>query len=278
ILGIVAASLIFSSVGWCQLSGILSPKEKTPPATVEVEVKKSEGKQPTEVKVKVEGKEVETKTGDKKTGEATKVLVHPEDRFAPIDTKKLYQAGKEVGEKLDELADKSAYHLGDWVQATAFNGITWMKLVMTLVILLLVLVFERALSRLIQRRLRRIVTEGRAPTWPEVLLEALCKPLCLFIWVYGTYAALSPLLVHFEKPFGENVLRHVASRAADVGGILAVVWFIFRVVRLVDIELEKRAKSPQSRIEDLEASLIGKTLRWAIAIMGGVLIIQSSED
>jgi MscS family membrane protein len=274
ILAILGTSLTFSCDGWCQAQAILSPKEEKPAAAVEVEVKKSEGKQPAEVRVRVQGKEVEPKAADKKAQGPQKILPHPEERLAPIATEKIDKAGKEVGKKLDELAEKSSYRLGDWIEAKAFNGITWLKLIASLALFLLVLVFERGLSYLIKRRLRRIETEARAPTWPEVLLEALCKPLCLFIWVYGTYAAISPLFVHFEKPFGENVFRHLASKAADIGGLLAVIWFIYRVVRLVDIELRERAKSPESRIEELEASLVGKTLRWTIVFVGGVLILQ----
>jgi MscS family membrane protein len=137
-----------------------------------------------------------------------------------------------------------------------------------------VLIFERTVSRLIQRRLQKAQAEQRILTWPELILEALCKPLCLLLWVYGSYAALSPLFVHFEQPFGPNALKDLARKGADIGGLIAVAWFMFRFVRFVDLELEKRAKSPESRIEDLEASLVGKTLRWVIVIIGGILILQ----
>jgi MscS family membrane protein len=140
--------------------------------------------------------------------------------------------------------------------------------------LLTVLVLERTLNYLIKRRLRRIETEERAPTWIELLLRALCRPLCLVIWVYGSYFALSPLFVHFDVPFSANVLKSYSGKVADIGGLFVVAWFIFRVVRLVDLELETRAKSPESKIDYLQASLVGKTLRWVVVIVGSILIIQ----
>lgn len=274
IIAVIIWSFALSSPAWGQNLGVLSPKEKKPAATVKVEVKDAEGKKPAEVKVEVSGKEVETEAGKKKVETPPKLLPSSEDRIAPVATEKIDEAGKKVGEKIDEVAEKSSYVFGDWVRAKAFNGITWLKLLSTLFILLIVLVVERSLNYFIRRRLRRIEVEDREPTWSEVLLEALCKPLCLFIWIYGSYFALSPLFVHFEIPFGTNFLKNYARKGADIGGLFAVLWFIFRVIRLVDVELETRAKSPESRIEDLQASLVGKTLRWVVAIVGSIIIVQ----
>jgi MscS family membrane protein len=274
ILTIMAFSSIFCCLGWCQAPGILSAKEEKPAATVTVEVKGSEGKKPAEVKVEVGGKEVKSKIGDKKGEASSGTQPPPEENIAPVDTEKIEKAGKKVGEKLDEVAEKSSYVLGDWVTAKAFNGVTWLKLITTVLILLVVFVVERALNYLIERRLRRIEGEERAPTWFEVLLEALCKPLCLFIWVYGSYFALSPLFVHFDIPFGTNVLKSYAGKVADIGGLVVVVWFIFRVIRLVDLQLDKRAKSPESKMDDLQVNLVGKTLRWIVVIFGSIVIVQ----
>ncbi len=274
ILIVVACSLFFCCLGWCQALGIAAPKEEKPAATVKVEVKEAEGKKPAEVKVEVGGKEVQTKVGDKKGESSSGIPAHPEEKIAPVDTEKIEKAGKKVGEKIDEVTEKSSHFLGDWITAKAFNGITWLKLLATVVILLSVFVVERVFNYLIKRRLRRIEAEEKALTWFGVLLEALCKPLCLFIWVYGSYFALSPLFVHFEIPFGTNVLKSYAGKVADIGGLVAVVWFIFRVIRLVDLELDKRSKSPESRMDDLRVTLVGKTLRWIIVIVGATIIIQ----
>jgi MscS family membrane protein len=274
VLSLVALTAALCGEGWCQGAGILSQIREKPATSVKVEVKESEAKKPAEVKVEVNGKSTAVHSGAKETVGTSKPSPHPEQRFAPVDTKKIDQAGEQIGKKLDEIAEKSSYHLGDWVKTKAFNGITWLQLFACLAVLLLVLVVDRTLNRAMRRRLQRSQVEERPPTWPEVLLEAVCKPLCLFIWVYGTYAALSPILPHLEGSFGAEGLLHFARRAADIGGILAVVWFIYRTVRLVDVELEQRAKSPESRIADLEASLIGKTLRWVILIGGAVLILQ----
>ena len=273
-MGIVAFLAICYCPGWCQSLGILSPKEETPSPKVTVEVKDAEGKKPTDVKVEVGGKEVEIKSGGKNGETSSGTSSQSEEKIAPVDTEAIDKAGKKIGEKVDEVIEKSSHILGAWVTARAFNGISWLKLINTVFMLLMVLVVERIIHHLIMRRLRQRGDEDRAPTWFEVLLDALCTPLCLFIWVYGTYFAFSPLFVHFEEPFGTNVLRGYAAKAADIGGLVALVWFVFRVIRLVDLELATRAQSPNSKIDDLQVSLIGKTLRWIIVISGSIVIVQ----
>ncbi|MDQ7785206.1 MAG: mechanosensitive ion channel family protein [Desulfomonilaceae bacterium] len=271
---VVIFSLFFCCLGWCQTPEMSSRQEDKPASTVKVEVKEAEGKKPAEVKVEVGGKEVETKTGDATGKSSPTLLPSPEEKIAPVDTEKIEEAGKRVGEKLDQVVEKSSHVLGDWVTAKAFSGVSWLKLVATVLVFLVIVVTERTVNHLIRRRLQRIESEQRAPTWFEVLLDALRRPLSLFIWVYGFYFAISPLFIHFDLPFATNVLRDSAGTVADVGGLIAVVWLIFRVVRLVDLELKKRAKYPGSRIDDLQVSLVGKTLRWVILITGAIVIVQ----
>lgn len=237
-------------------------------------MKDSNGKKPAAVNVEVGGKRVETEA-EEKGGEArSTILPNPEERISPVDTEKIDQAGKKLSEKIDEVVEKTSHVFGNWVRAKAFNGITWLKLLLSALVLLMVLALERIVSFAMRRRLQRIQTEERSSTWFEVVLEALCAPLRLFIWIYGSYFALSPLFVHFQVPFGENALKDYSGKVADVGGLFAVAWFVFRVVRLVDLELETRARSGESRIDDLEASLVGKTLRWVVVVIGSILIVQ----
>ncbi len=250
--------------------------EDRPAATVRVEVRDTGEKETPAVKVEIQGKEVERKEDDAKSHSSATKSSQTEERIAPVDTEKIDEAGKRLSKSIDELAEQTSHRLGAWVKKRAFNGITWFKLIIACCALVILFFVERSVRLLLKKRLERIDAEQRPPTWPEVLLAAIRKPLSLFIWVYSTYAILSPLLTHFEDPFqlGHNAAQAFAKKAADVGGILALVWFVYRVIRLVDLELGKRAKSPDSRLDDLEVALIGKTLRWVIVIFGAVLVIQ----
>ena len=62
----------------------------------------------------------------------------------------------------------------------------------------------------------------------------------------------------------------VAQKAADLGAAIALFWFIFKLVSVVDFHLKKWAASTDSSIDDILAPLFGKTLRVFIVIIGGI--------
>jgi len=97
----------------------------------------------------------------------------------------------------------------------------------------------------------------------------------MFIWAYGIYIVLTPLFVHFRKPDGTNLVHTVAQKAADLGVAIALVWFIFKLVSIVDFNLKKWAASTDSTIDDILAPIVGKTLRVFIVIIGGILVVQN---
>ena len=247
-----------------------------PSATVKIEIQEGAGKKP-EVKVNVEGGKVEvnsTKQKKEKEKEKEGGAKAPEEKIVPVETEKIDRAMENVSTRLEEGIEAASKRVASWVSATAVYEIPWVRLILSVVILFLVLLLQGILSRLMQRQRLKIRQEERSPTWPEVIIEAMYKPLCLFLWVYGVYAALALLFPYFQRPQGTNILKESAKHGADVGSLIALIWFVWRSIRLVDIELEKRAKSPESRVDDLEAALIGKTLRWVIIISGAVLVFQ----
>ena len=73
--------------------------------------------------------------------------------------------------------------------------------------------------------------------------------------------ALAPLLLHFQTEKATSMVHLVAQRAADIGGILALFWFLLNLVQLLDERLRHWAEASQSTIDDMLAPLVGKTLR-----------------
>jgi MscS family membrane protein len=127
----------------------------------------------------------------------------------------------------------------------------------------------------IERKKKSIEDEEEVKPIRHLVLESITKPLSLFIWVYGIYLVLTPLFLHFRKPDGTNLVHTVAREAADLGTAVALVWFIFKLVSIVDYKLKKWAASTDNAIDEVLAPLAGRTLRVFIVIIGGVLIIQN---
>ena len=193
----------------------------------------------------------------------------------PKQPTKVDLAGEKVGQQIDNFAQQASSRIGSWINAKVFAGITWLKLILSLFLLFVVLLIERIVRLTIDRKRRKAEEEKEVKKIKHLILEAVAKPLSMFIWVYGIYIVLTPLFVHFQTPDGTNLVHTVAQKAADLGAAVAIVWFIFKLVSIVDFHLKKWAASTDNTIDDVLAPLAGKTLRVFIVIIGGLLITQN---
>ena len=199
----------------------------------------------------------------------------PEKGRAITEKTRIDQTGENISAGIDRFTEKASSHMGSWINTRAFSGITWLKLSFCLFLVFVVVLVERVLRWAIRTRLRPIPPEEAVVPLRNLLLTASSKPLSLFVWVYGIYWALSPLFIHFQTPEGTNLVYLVARKAANVGGAFAILWFIYRLVDIVDVRLRRWAASSESTIDDVLAPLVGKTIRIFIVAIGGVIIIQN---
>jgi len=149
-----------------------------------------------------------------------------------------------LGHKITAFVDeKFTSYLGNWVNATASFGITWFTLIACALLIISVLVIERLLRALNRKLMQRISGEEEDVSLPELILAALARPISLFIWAYGLYAALTPLFQYFRRPDGTNLIQEVAHRITNVAGSALPFWFIFRFIGFLDDALRKKAES-----------------------------------
>jgi len=209
--------------------------------------------------------ENKTNTGSQSDAQAAEIPEAPD---------KIDQVGEKFGQKIDDITEQASSRIGSWINAKVFAGITWFKIILLLFLLFIVLFVERIVRLTIDRR-RKKAEEKDAIQVKHLILEAVAKPLSLFIWIYGGYIALTPLFVHFQRPDGTNLVHGVAQKTADLGAAVALFWFIFKLVSVLDFHLKNWAASTDSSIDNILAPLFGKTLRVFIAIIGGILVIQN---
>jgi MscS family membrane protein len=193
----------------------------------------------------------------------------------PNQHKKVDLAGEKVGQKIDDFTQQASSRIGGWINTKVFAGITWFKLIVSLLLLFVVLLIERMVRLIIERKRRKIEEEKEVKTIKHLVLQAVAQPLSMFIWVYGIYIVLTPLFLNFQEPDGTNLVHAFAQKTADLGAAVALFWFIFKLVSIVDFHLKKWAASTDSSIDDVLAPLAGKTLRVFIVIIGGILVIQN---
>lgn len=279
VLGAFAIGLIVPCGSSAQSTGkpVQERQETGPTATVKVQIER-EGEIPQDAKSRPDATvkvKVETEATRRPPEPPVKLLPSPEKQIAPIETDEIDKAGMQLGKKIEEIGNRASYRLGNWVNAKLFYGISWLKLAFFMLSLVTVVLAGRLLKVVMHWLLRRMFARGQNTTWRPVFVEALYDPLRLCIYVYGVYAALSLLFVHFEKPIGANSLHDLAEKAADMGGGIAVIWFCYRLVRIVDLHLNKKAASADGKADGLLNVIVGRTLRLAVAGIGGILILQN---
>ena len=194
---------------------------------------------------------------------------------SPQKIKAMDKAGENIGKGLDQLSDKASSKFGKWMDAEIFAGISWLKLLFCLFLIFLVVLIERSLRWVINSAIRKMPVDAETVSWRQSLLQALSKPLSLFIWSYGIYGALSPLYVHFLAADGSNLVHSVAQKAADIGGVVALFWFLLLLIGILDIYLKKWAAATESTIDDMLVPIVGKTIRLFIVVIGGIIVVQN---
>lgn len=192
-----------------------------------------------------------------------------------IEVKAVDKAGERIGKGIDKLSHSASSKIGKWVEIEVFSGITWLKLLFCFFLIFLVVTVERLLRWIINGAIRKMPPEVDVISWRQHFLQALSRPLSLFIWSYGIYGALSPLYNHFQTAGGDNIVHIVAQKAADVGGTIALFWFILSFVQILDVYLKKWAAATESTIDDMLVPIVAKTLRVFIIVIGGVIVIQN---
>lgn len=165
--------------------------------------------------------------------------------------------------------------LGNWVQVEFMPGFTWLDLLLSLAMLLGAAVVARVLGYPIQARLIRVDEEHKTRTWIDIGLEALSKPLSLFVWIWGIYFAVCPLLALVQQTSGSDLPWNLARRGAEVAGLGAIVWFIYRLATVSEAEMQKWAESTKSKTDDLLVRLVGRTFRIFVVVVAGVMILQN---
>jgi MscS family membrane protein len=196
------------------------------------------------------------------------------EQAIPIDSEKIDEAGKVLGKKIDAVTAGASVKFGRWINTRAFGEISWLKLAVCLGLILLVFAVERAVRSVISRRIEKAAQRSE-PLWGDLILRALLVPLTVFIQVYGIYWALSPIWVYFDGPGQATLIHRTAGKAADLGGTIALFWFIYRFIFSIDFKIRKWVGSADNGIHDMLVPLVSNTVRVFVLLVGGMLVVQN---
>jgi len=109
----------------------------------------------------------------------------------------------------------------------------------------------------------------------SALAKSLARPISLGMLAAGL--SLSRMFMTLSFSEGENPidLNPYWESACAVLSVLSVSWFIYRLVDVVELLLQKMTQRTQTALDDQLVPLVRKTLRVFIVILAGIFLAQN---
>jgi small-conductance mechanosensitive channel len=171
--------------------------------------------------------------------------------------------------------------LGGWVNRRAFDHVTWLQLMAAAVVLLATLVVSEFLHWRARRKIREEAGSAAADSpgqprelpWFVLAIREAHAPLRLLIWIWGLYLACRFLLLHM--PFDLAVVLSVLVWGRRLGLIVALFWFLYRMVNVLEAELRRWALAAKRRWAGILVAVIVRAFRLVVPLIGILILIPA---
>jgi MscS family membrane protein len=152
---------------------------------------------------------------------------------------------------------------------------TWLRLegpggwiVQVFLVVLGVAVLDFAQRRVVRRLHARLTATENL--WDDALLDALAPPLSLLIWVVGLAFAADIVAGVSRAPIFKAV-----PPVRDVAVIVAITWFLLRMVRRVQATWMRRHEARGEPVDRTSVDAIGRLVRVAVLITSALVAMQT---
>ncbi len=143
---------------------------------------------------------------------------------------------------------------------------SWMVQVFVVVFLALLLAF---MVKRFFKRLHRLF-QSTDNIWDDALIEALGRPLRMFIWLQGIAFAAHIVGRQTGAPLFDAV-----GPLRDIGVIVLLAWFLVRLVSRVEQNTLISAERRGRELDRTTLDAIGKLLRISVIITAALVILQT---
>jgi len=145
-----------------------------------------------------------------------------------------------------------------------------------LVVLLGTFVLGRIVTFLLNRQGRRLEEREHLEIL-RVLFHSAAKPVQMVFFAGGLYLAQTFLTldVYGDEPVALGPIRVFWIQAANAVGALAVAWFIFRLVDVLEHVLRRWTSKTDTTLDDQLVPLVRKSLRVFVVIISGLFVAKN---
>jgi MscS family membrane protein len=149
----------------------------------------------------------------------------------------------------------------------AFDGAYgWLTEVGALI--LLVVVFNFFVKVLLKKLHQRL--NARHSVWTDSFVRALYKPLSYFIWFF---AILRLIEVFFERAFESKIFSDI-NFISLVGGVVAVIWFVFRWKHFVIEQMVSKQHRGEILMDRGRLDVIDKLITMVIIFVSVLTLME----
>ena len=149
-------------------------------------------------------------------------------------------------------------------------GVSIWKLAAALLIIFLGFLSRRLISSVFNGVIRRTAKES-ANQWDDDVAELMPRPLALVAQIVLWHVAVLLL----DLPTEPLDIRNYFYNGLNAAIAASIVWVCFALIDIVGRGLTRRAEATESKIDDLIVPMLRKSLKFFVAIVAGVWIIQN---
>jgi small-conductance mechanosensitive channel len=162
---------------------------------------------------------------------------------------------------------------GPGMQATAFGSVTWADLGVAAVFIVLTVLLNALVARVLHSRtdVSGEVADGKA--FRNDSLRVVGKPVYLLVWIYGLYLASTPLLLRLGRGEEWRLVLRLLDKLLDVGVFVVLLWLFLRFTHVFETWIKTWASKTSSKLDDLLAPLLGKSLRIIVPVLGVIFAL-----
>lgn len=195
------------------------------------------------------------------------------EKIVSIHTEKIDDTAANLERTVDGAKKYAVSVLGNWINKPVVFGITLWKLAAMAVVIVCVIIIQ-ALARMIRKKLQKRWSKKNG-AWKVAIFDVMQAPLSLLIWAYGLYAAFLPISTAFRSAKGSNVVHSAMRNVTDVLATIALIWFLYGLVNLV----ERRAKIwllvSDKRIPPTLVGVTFKIMRFLVIAVAVLIIVRN---
>ena len=172
--------------------------------------------------------------------------------------------------KVESLADLTSKVKEWWRDIVRWIGRQQLNILVLFSGVLFTFLLVAVIGRLVGKFIMWRIKKHKYSEWGEQICRSLSRPFSFLVFTIGVFFSSLRLLNELNDDAFAIALRTFFALMA-----FAVTWGVYRLIEVLDHYLENLSSSSDNNLDNLLASLIGKTLRFTIVFVAVLFIGQA---